>query len=302
MPGFCANCGFPMESSVSFCSRCGARQPGAPNAPAPPQQQQPQQQPYPQMMPPPQQQQQQQQYPPRPASKSNLGTIIICVVVGFCALAGLGIFAAVRFLHHEKEVVVAKAAAYGIDLSSHPSKTSATSGQSSKACELVPKELAAQILGEPIDHAHPAKDEAGTCLYYGPPGLNAKLAKEQADKAAKEVQAGNPPPNIPDLAKVLTGVVQAERDGDEAPMLIFLVSRGDGHQQMMALEANKAIFGQIPGGVLVDVPGVGDRAIRAANLGLNVLKGDTIMRIITSPMPDANNKEIALARAVLPKI
>jgi hypothetical protein len=70
---------------------------------------------------------------------------------------------------------------------------------------------------------------------------------------------------------------------------------------MTALAVSKGIFGNIPGTV-VEVPNLGDRAIQAAGLGLNVLKGDSLMRIIVAPMPGANEKAIALARALLPGI
>jgi hypothetical protein len=35
---------------------------------------------------------------------------------------------------------------------------------------------------------------------------------------------------------------------------------------------------------------------------LNVLKGDTVIRIIVGPVPGANDKSVAIARAVLPRI
>jgi hypothetical protein len=81
----------------------------------------------------------------------------------------------------------------------------------------------------------------------------------------------------------------------------------DGRPQMTALAAAKGIFGGIGadskgGGLGADIPNLGDRAIRLGPLGLNVLKGDTVIRIIVGPVPDANNKSEAIARAVLPRI
>jgi hypothetical protein len=35
---------------------------------------------------------------------------------------------------------------------------------------------------------------------------------------------------------------------------------------------------------------------------LNVLKGDTVIRIIVGPVPDANNKSISIARVLLPRV
>jgi hypothetical protein len=79
---------------------------------------------------------------------------------------------------------------------------------------------------------------------------------------------------------------------------------------MTALTATKAIFGGIgkdsggggTGGFGADIPGLGDRAVRLANLGLNVLQGNALIRLIPGPVPDANNKTIAIARTILPKL
>jgi hypothetical protein len=35
---------------------------------------------------------------------------------------------------------------------------------------------------------------------------------------------------------------------------------------------------------------------------LNVLQGNTLIRLVPGPVPDANAKSIAIARAVLPKL
>jgi hypothetical protein len=94
--------------------------------------------------------------------------------------------------------------------------------------------------------------------------------------------------------------------GGEAPLLTFLID-ADGRPQMTAVAASKSIFGGIGkasggGGLGSDIPNLGDRAIRLGPLGLNVLKGDTVIRIIVGPVPDANDKSVAIARAVLPRI
>jgi hypothetical protein len=78
---------------------------------------------------------------------------------------------------------------------------------------------------------------------------------------------------------------------------------------MTALTATKAIFGGIgkaasdgKEGFGADIPGLGDRAVRLANLGLNVLQGNTLIRLVPGPVPDANTKSIAIARTILPKL
>ena len=57
-----------------------------------------------------------------------------------------------------------------------------------------------------------------------------------------------------------------------------------------------------PGVKPEEISGLGDRAVRFANLGLNVMKGGTIIRIVAGPIPDPNAKTIAIARAILPLV
>jgi len=51
------------------------------------------------------------------------------------------------------------------------------------------------------------------------------------------------------------------------------------------------------------VPGsLGDQAVRFPKLGLNVLAGETFIRVVVGPVPDADPKSIAIARAVLKQL
>ena len=56
------------------------------------------------------------------------------------------------------------------------------------------------------------------------------------------------------------------------------------------------------GGMFAEIHGLGDRAIRSPKLGLTVLKGDLAIGVIPGPLPDANPKLEAVARAVLSKL
>ena len=171
------------------------------------------------------------------------------------------------------------------------------------------------MLGEPIDHI---EDQGGTCLYYGPAGLSGKLAKEGMSELMKRAQQPGAQPNgndvVDSMSKIMNGL--AAQQGAEAPgakngdvpLLTFLVD-GDGRPQMTALTATKALFNGIgkaasdgKEGFGAEIPGLGDKAVRMANLGLNVLQGDTMIRLIPGPVPDANEKTIAIARAILPKL
>jgi hypothetical protein len=222
-----------------------------------------------------------------------------------------------------KDAVVEKAANMGVDLNSISSPTSSGGGASStrtyKACELLSQADAAAALGEPIDRI---EDQGTTCLYYGPPGLSGKLAQQGTADLVKRAQqpgaqiSGN---DVADsMSKLMNGLaaqagatgVAGDNGKGDVPLLTFVVSAGDGKPQMTALTATKAIFGGIgkaatggsEGGFGADIPGLGDRAVRLANLGLNVLQGDTLIRLMPGPVPDANEKSVAIARSILPKL
>ena len=286
MASFCAQCGFPLESAATFCPRCGTARSGMSNAPPPQQMMQP-------------------AGPTRPAAKSNTGTIIVVIVLVCVGLAGAAAYTVMSFVHRAERAVVAKAATYGVDLKSHPSKSSSTNAsRTAKGCDLISKDMVAQALGQPIEKMEQVKDEPGTCVFSGPPGLAVKLAKEDAETAYKRAQQpGASPSEGVEMARGITGVIGGpyQTSGGEAPLLIFVITRGDGRTQMTALTINKAMFGKIPG-TFEDVPGLGDRAILAPPLGLNVLKGDSLIRIVVAPMTGSREKAVALARAILPNV
>ncbi|MFZ3276865.1 MAG: hypothetical protein WA182_08165 [Candidatus Sulfotelmatobacter sp.] len=218
--------------------------------------------------------------------------------------------------------MVEKAASAGVDLNSISSpvtSSTATKMRTYKACELLSKTDAATMLGEPIERI---EDQGTTCLYYGPAGLSGKLAQEGAANLMKQIQQPGAQVNGNDVADSLSkltgalaaqagaaGVAGAAGSSGDVPLLTFVIDGEDGKPQMTALTATKAIFGGIgkaasngTQGFGADIPDLGDRAVRLANLGLNVLKGNALIRLIPGPVPDANAKTIAIARAILPKL
>jgi hypothetical protein len=235
-----------------------------------------------------------------PPVKSGGGALkivlIVLVVLGFFAiLAGAGIWYAA---HRIKQAVVAKAHAYQERLI-----TGDTSGID--VCELLPKETIAHLLTVPIDHT---AGEGHECRYYGPPGLSAKLAEQQTAHVTKRTtgsENGMSPEQVAnavsDFAANVSHAAGLNASAEtERPLLIVIV-QSDGKAQMTALSATKALMSKFQGAG-VEVPNLGDRAIRLGNLGLNVLKGDVIVRIVPGPVPDANEKSILVAREVLPRL
>jgi hypothetical protein len=216
-----------------------------------------------------------------------------------------------------KEAVVEKAKENGVDLHSivPPATVTANRHKIHKACDLLSKEEAARVLGEPVARAE-YQDSA--CMYYGPPGLSAKLAQKQAAGTFKRAQAPNSTVGgmevataVDQLANSLGAAAGQTGSGGEMPLLILIVSDDDGRSQMTALNASNALFSGIFKAAEPDVKGarfgapiqgLGDQAVRLPKLGLNVLQGDTLIRIISGPVPDADPKTIDLARLLLNRL
>lgn len=291
MQGFCSNCGFPGSEGSAFCSRCGARQASAvqmPTASAPP-----------------------ASVTTAAAKGGGAGKILAIVgicVVGFGVLAIGGTYYA---YHRLKAAVVEKASDYGVNLSS-PTGAATSSpnnprAKSLTACDLVSKEEMSADIGQPIDHI---KREEQGCLYFGPPGLAAQLAKTKAEGISKQAQSGaalDPAQTATAVTSIL-GAIAPQLGGTdssgEAPLIILAYEPVDGKVQMTALNIMNAGIVKsdaLKGGSL-EVPNLGDRALRLANLGLNVLKGEAMIRIVPGPLPDPDAASIAVARTALGRI
>lgn len=289
MANFCSNCRFPLAPTASFCPQCGRAQ-GTATQVAQPSTSQPS--------------------TSRSGSlKKVLIVVAVCLAVGAVTVIAAGYYA----VHKIKQTVVAKAESYGVDLKSIPSPIPSSSSSHSKVykpCAILPKSEAAELLGEAIERTA-FMDEA--CMYYGPPGLAEKLATQQTREMMAKAKAGAQvnPGDMADTVTKMMGTIAAQSGengakGGEAPLLMLVVDP-DGKPQMFAVAATKGIFGGITAangapGLGAEIPNLGDRAIRLGPLGLNVLKGDTVIRIIVGAIPDANGKSIAIARAVLPRV
>jgi len=304
MATFCGQCGFPQSTSSTFCPNCGGRLPAAASSPVPA----PMQPAYVQAPAPP---------PPAAKPKGSSALKIVLVLLVVFAVGAVAVIGGLYYVAHKvKQTVVEKAATYGVDLSSSPSSSDSSEAAARplpKACDLLSAQEVSQFLGEPIERKEQQSD--GACFYYGPAGLSAELAQEQA--ASTFHRAAAPGSNVPgnelinsvdQLANNLGVPGSQTGTGGEMPLLMLIVAN-DGKVQMKALNATAAFFGRIVPAdngkglaMSAKVPGLGDEAIRLQKLGLNVLQGNNLVRIIAGPVPDADAKTIEIARAVLPKI
>lgn len=298
MASFCSGCGFPLAAGAGFCQNCGMRQQGAASPAPPPMQAAP-------MAPP----------PPAPVpARSGSGLKILLVLVGFLAFAGIAVVGGLWYIGHRvKTAVVEKAKEYGVDL---PKDIPVSSGSHARAqlpkpCDLLSKEDAATMLGEPIERIQTLEEG---CLYFGPPGLALKLAQEHTQNTMKKAEAPGAAVPAGEMATAVDNLLNAAaagsnaQTGGEQPLLMLMID-GDGKAQLAAMNIAKGIFGGIAKGsggadfsMGTEISGLGDRAIRLPKLGLNVLKGEVLIRIVPASLPDADTKTINIARAVLGKI
>jgi len=300
MATFCGQCGFPQSTSSSFCPNCGGRLSQAASSPAPRQT----------VYAPP------AAVPPAapaaaaPAAQKGGSTalkVVLVLLVVFVLGAAAVIGGVYYVAHRVKQEVVNKAATYGVDLSSSSSSDSSSESRPlPKACDLLSQQEASNLLGEPIERMEAQSHDV--CYYYGPAGLGKQLAEQQASSTFQ--RAGAPGANV-SPTEITNSMDQLVNNlgvtpgvpGGEAPLLMLIVGN-DGKPQMAALEATGAIFGGIASDakglkMSTKVPGLGDDAIRLSKLGLNVRKGDDLLRIIAGPVPDADAKTIEIARTVL---
>lgn len=283
MAGFCANCGSPLSPSGSFCVRCGARSPAQPAPPAAP--------------PPP---------PPQQAvvKKGSSGLLKILIVVfavlGTLALAsGLGLY----YAYHKVKAFAHRA---GIDSAVEEARSARqSSGATSDSaplpadtCRLLSKEEASRLIGEPIEQT---RLDSKSCLYIGPRGLSRQLASQGMGDV---IHSPDKPDKAADVANAVTnlmGSMAANTPGGEAPLLVVGVDSEGGRAAMAAMSVLKTGVSGFSGAAQ-EIPNLGDRAVRVGNLGLNVLKGNTMLTIHLGAVPNPHAKDIAVAQAILPRI
>jgi hypothetical protein len=279
MANFCRNCGAPLGVNFAFCPQCRTPAAGSAN-PAPA-----------------------AAVPLAPATKTGSGVKILVIILCVLAVGGIAVVGGLFYVAHRvKQVMVAKASEYGVDIPSRGTGSSAASIELARhPCDLLTKEEAASLLGEPIDHTEVRGE---SCLYYGPPGLSAQLGKESISTMVNKPNTSKDAAEVADTVDrfMKTAAAQAAQpDGNGDYPLVTVIVGADGRTQMAALTASKAIFSGFKG-MGEEIPGLGDRSIRLGNLGLNVLKGDTLIRILPGPVPGANQKCVALARTMLPRM
>jgi hypothetical protein len=214
--------------------------------------------------------------------------------------------------HRVKEAVVDEAKAYGMELPSTTEHSSATPRHIPRGCGVLSASEVSRLIGQPIERAEP---QSNGCAYFGPAGLSAKLADQLSSSTFDKMKTPGSEIKEPEIANALMqlgdsaqGGVLVENSHGEMP-LMWLIFEADGKAAMTSLTMTKALFngigkaaGDKEGVMGADIPGLGDRAVRLQRLGLSVLKGDLLVRIMAGPVSDPDSKTVAVARAVLNKL
>ena len=222
MATFCINCGSPLNAGVAFCPQCGKPTGATPSA-APPAAN--------------------QAYaaPVAPAAQGSSSAVkIIVIVLCLLAFGGMAVIGGLFYAAHRvKQAIVQKAEENGVDLHSLGKTETASNHPLPKACDLLSKENVSKLVGEPIERAE-AKDDG--CEYYGPAGLSAKLAQDEASAAIQQGKEADPANAAINLQRMLNragaqaGNAEAGPTGSsgELPLLVVGFS-ADGKAAMSAL-------------------------------------------------------------------
>ena len=318
MAGFCVSCGAPLAGA--FCNKCGAKAtpPGAPapaqSAPVEPRSFQPVVQPFqgnpqpsfqpvtPVSAPQASFQPVAQSLPATPAKGSILGKVLLIVGGIVVLFVMIGIAGAVYGVYWVKHKVTNFASAITAN-SSGPVKV-VSNGNS---CRLLPVADVQQILGISIEKsAEIVEGSSPGCAYYASPESFAKLQKmaaEQARKQADEVnrRSGPKPDNLPALLKETNqmegivktlGLTQPAQDGR---VFSFTVQRDFGESSWSGMRIAESA---VPG--FEEVRGVGDHAmIGSFGHAFYAQKGETMIQLDTTYVPDAKARGSALGRKII---
>jgi hypothetical protein len=295
MPGFCANCGAAITGP--FCNQCGTRAglpavPAQPILPSPPPMAAPAQPPI-------------SAHPVTPPQGSGLGKVLLWVgaIILVLCLAAVGATMYGYYWVKHKVTSYASAVTGG---SSGPLKVV----EKGDSCRLLSASDLQQILGVEIEKsAEIVEGSDPGCAYYTNPAAFGKLRqmalnqarKQSAEAAKKPGPKGDNPLALLKDANQMEGIVKTlsgqdpEKDGQ---VFSFTIERGFGSDSWSGMRLVEAA---IPG--FEDVNGVGDRAmIGAFGHAFYALKGDTMIHLDTTMVPDARLRGALIGKRILGKL
>lgn len=278
MPGYCANCGASLTGT--FCTKCGQRA-QATNVPV------------------------QQQPATKPGEvvpkRSGLGKALVIAGGIVLLLFAMGIAGAFYGVHWIKNKISTHT---GGAVGGSPGQVRVEQGH---ACALLGREDLQQVLGVAIERSVEMTEGSDPgCAYYTNPAAFAQLqrmAVEQARRdSAQAAQRPGPKSDNPlELLKDanrLEGIVKTfglTQPDKEGRVFAFTVQRDFGRENWTGVRATMSV---VPG--FEDVPGVGDRAmIGSFGHAFYVLKGDSMINLELTYVPDAHTRGAQLGRRIV---
>jgi len=319
MASFCGNCGAPVLGA--FCNQCGTKtavagtpaqttsvqatpvpveaMPASPIQPIPvaptPVATVPQPSPAFQMAPP---------IVPQPAKSSGWGKVIVWVLVIFLVI-GLGVVGATVYGYYwAKHKITSYASAI----------TNGASGEmkvvpNGDSCRLLSTADLQQVLGVPIEKSAEIVEgsDAGCAYYTSQAGVAKlqKLATEQARKQAATTRKpganGDNPLALLKENNQMEGIVKGLGLSNTDPngkVFSFTIQQNFGSDSWSGM---RLVESAVPG--FQDVSGVGDHAmIGAFGHAFYAVKGETMIRMDTTLVPDARNRGALLGKKIFSKL
>jgi hypothetical protein len=236
------------------------------------------------------------------AKGSGLGKVLVIVGGIFVLLFVMGAGATVYGVYWVKHKVTAYSSAL-TGGSSAPIKVV----KNGDSCRLLSTAELQQLLGVTVEKsAEIVEDSVPGCAYYTNPEAFAKLQRMAAEQARRQTEEVNnrPGPKPNDLAGLLKNTNEMEgiiktlaltQPVEGGQVFSFSVERNVGSD---AWSAARLVEAAVPG--FEEVPGVGDRAmIGSFGHAFYVLKGDAIIHLNTTWVPDARTRGAQISKKIL---
>jgi hypothetical protein len=299
MPGFCVSCGAPVTGP--FCSQCGAKSLApvaasqAPLTPTPPVPVAPSYAPVPNVTP----------ATPAVSKKSGWGKILLWVggifLLFFLIAAGASIYGYYWVKHK---------------VTSYASAVTNGAGQSMQvaehgdSCRLLSTADLQQALGVSIEKSVEIVEGSDPgCAYYADKTAFAQLQRKAMEHARKQAQAasnkpgpgGDNPLALLKDTNQLEGIVKTlglSNTDSDGKVFSFTITRNFGSDSWSGM---RLVESAVPG--FEEVSGVGDRAmIGAFGHAFYTLKGETMIHMDTTLVPDARTSGAQLARKMFARL
>ena len=291
MPAFCKNCGTPLAPPSAFCVKCGAQTAAsAPVAsPAP------------------------VVTPGKGVSLLKVGVIALSILALLGVMSAAGLYYAAHRLVKNIESVTGEGSVGNAMSSVASAARSASREHRHKekldGCLLMSKEDAAEILGVEItkaDSQPTANHDGEHCDYYAKP----RSVEEDAEKTKQSLNAlrdskdGQPNDKaIADMVKNYSRTMVNAEGGQ--PYFTFTVDRDAGAAAFTGFKMGNSLASAASGGTAKseELAGLGDDAsLGIGESMLCVRKGDAVIILELSQVPDGKTKGIAMARKILSRL